>query len=157
MGSPISLVVANLYMEEFEAQALSTSPNPARIWLRYVDDTLFIRQNTPNCSLPTLITSIPTDSLQSRSLPFLDTLVSVDSNGSLITTVFRKPTHMDQYLHWDSHHSITNKYSVYIQHTYTQSLNCLFKPAVIGTGIPAHQNCPLHIHVPRLGLPQTPD
>ena len=50
---------------------------------------------------------------QQGSLAFLDTLVSVDSNGSLITTVFGKPTHMCQYLHWDSHHSITNKYSVY--------------------------------------------
>ena len=25
----------------------------------------------------------------------------------------RKPTHTDQYLHWDSHHSTTNKYSIY--------------------------------------------
>ena len=46
-------------------------------------------------------------------MPFLYTLVSVDSNGSLITAVFRKPTHMDQNLCWDSHHSIINKYSVY--------------------------------------------
>ena len=26
---------------------------------------------------------------------------------------YRKPTHTDQYLHWDSHPSITNKYSIY--------------------------------------------
>ena len=28
MGSPISPIVANLYMENFEVRALSTSPNP---------------------------------------------------------------------------------------------------------------------------------
>ena len=27
-------------------------------------------------------------------------------------TVYRKPTHTDQYLHWDSHHAITSKYSM---------------------------------------------
>ena len=28
------------------------------------------------------------------------------------TTVYRKPTHTNQYLQWDSHHAISNKYSV---------------------------------------------
>ena len=32
--------------------------------------------------------------------------------GRLNTNVYRKPTHTDQYLHWDSHHAITSKYSV---------------------------------------------
>ena len=46
------------------------------------------------------------------SLPFLDTLVTPQSDGSLVTTVYRKPTHTNQYLQWDSHHAITNKYSI---------------------------------------------
>ena len=29
-----------------------------------------------------------------------------------MTTVYRKPTHPDQYLQWDSHHAISEKYSV---------------------------------------------
>ena len=46
------------------------------------------------------------------SMPFLDTLVTPQSDGSLATTVYRKPTHNNQYLQWDSHHAISNKYSI---------------------------------------------
>ena len=35
-----------------------------------------------------------------------------DHEGRLNTTVYWKPTHMDQYLHWDSLHPISSKYSV---------------------------------------------
>ena len=34
------------------------------------------------------------------------------SEKSLITTVYRKPTHRDLYLKWDSHHNLAAKYSV---------------------------------------------
>ena len=33
-------------------------------------------------------------------------------DGSLSTSVYRKPTHTDLYLQWDSHHTLTSKYSV---------------------------------------------
>ena len=46
------------------------------------------------------------------SLPFLDTLVTAKGDGSLSTSIYRKPTHTNQYLQWDSHHAIANKYSV---------------------------------------------
>ena len=39
-----------------------------------------------------------------NTIPFLDTSVSRDSSGLLTTTVYRKPTHTDQYLAYDSHH-----------------------------------------------------
>ena len=39
-------------------------------------------------------------------------LITPDEEGRLNTTVYRKPTHTDQYLHWDSHHAITSKYSM---------------------------------------------
>ena len=46
------------------------------------------------------------------SLPFLDILITPKEDGSLSTTVYRKPTHTDLYLQWDSNHTITSKYRV---------------------------------------------
>ena len=42
MGSPVSAVIANLYMENFEEQAITTSFYEPWIWKRYVDDTFTI-------------------------------------------------------------------------------------------------------------------
>ena len=45
-------------------------------------------------------------------MPFLDMLITPTEDGRLNTTVYRKPTHTDMYLRWDSHHPISSKYSM---------------------------------------------
>ena len=50
---------------------------------------------------------------QHGPLPSLDTKVTPGPNNTLSTTVYRKPTHTDQYLHWNSNHFVTAKHSVY--------------------------------------------
>ena len=52
------------------------------------------------------------DNKEDGSIPFLDTIVKPEENGSLSITVYRKPTHKDQYLQWDSHHNLSAKFSV---------------------------------------------
>ena len=46
------------------------------------------------------------------AIPFLDTLIILQADGSLSITMYCKPTRTDQYLQWDSHHSRSAKYSV---------------------------------------------
>ena len=118
MGSPISPMVANLCMEDFEAKGLSTAPHLQSLWKRFVDTFVVIKSTHKDVFLQH-ITSIDEhmqfaaeNTKADGSMPFLDTLVIPQSDGSLMTTVFRKPTHTDQYLQWDSHHAISAKYSV---------------------------------------------
>ena len=42
MGSPLSPIVANIYMEFFEQKALELTYTKPDIWLRYVDDTFIL-------------------------------------------------------------------------------------------------------------------
>ena len=38
MGSPVSPVIANIYMEYFESLAIPSSPTLIKWWFRYVED-----------------------------------------------------------------------------------------------------------------------
>ena len=45
-------------------------------------------------------------------MPFLDILVSPGRDGSLSTSVYRKPTHTDLYLQWGSHNISGHKVTI---------------------------------------------
>ena len=51
-------------------------------------------------------------------LPFLDTLITLGLNQNLHTTVYRKPTHTDQYLHLGQQPYLSQQNKVYITHWY---------------------------------------
>ena len=85
--------------------------------LSQFDDTFIIVQKTQKDAFLQHINAIDDnihftceDAREVGSIPFLDMLITPDEDGRLNTTVYRKPTHTDQYLHWDSHHAITSKY-----------------------------------------------
>ena len=58
MGSPLSPIIANLYMEAFEKKTISTSPTPPSLWRRFVDDTFVIIKKTQKDSFISHISSI---------------------------------------------------------------------------------------------------
>ena len=110
MGSPVSAVVANLYMEFFEELALDTAPVKPRLWKRYVDDTCCIVKKDATEGLLDHLNSVrpsiqlTVEAERDGMLPFLDTLLRRREDGHLDVTVYRKPTHTDRYLDFQSHH-----------------------------------------------------
>ena len=58
------------------------------------------------------------------AIPFLDTTVKPEVYGKLSITVYRKPTHTDQYLQWDNHHHLSAKYSIISSLTHRAKTVC---------------------------------
>ena len=49
---------------------------------------------------------------ENSTIPFFDTLIQRNQDGTISVKVYRKPTHTDQYLSFTSHHSTRSKQSV---------------------------------------------
>ena len=114
MGSPVSVVVAEIVMQSIEEQALATYKQTVPLWLRYVDDTFtavpkdeidtlheyFNRQNAD--------IQFTREVEENGKISFLDCLVSRHDN-KLQTTIYRKPTHTDRLLDQSSYNPISYK------------------------------------------------
>ncbi len=115
MGSPVSPIVANLYMEHFEQLSLERALALPRLWLRYVDDTFTICLQDKIEELTDQIYSIDSVIKFTREfetdgqIAFLASLISLNQDGSLDLSVYRKPTHTNQYLKFSSHHPLHQK------------------------------------------------
>ena len=119
MGSPVSPIVANLYMEYLEQKSPKHCTQPVKFWHRYVDDTFVIHKEVNKQDFLQHINSVDPaikftveDNKEDGSIPFLHTIIKPEEDGSLSITVYRKPIHTDQYLQWDSHHNLSVKFSV---------------------------------------------
>ena len=116
MGSPVSPVVANLCMEVIEESAIATSTTPPKVWKRYVDDSFVIIKehsvskfhDTLNAVDPKISFTIETEN--NGQISFLDTLIT-RKNGTVTIGAYRKPTHTDRYLDFNSHHELKHKIS----------------------------------------------
>ena len=84
-----------------------------------MDDTIIIKAEHSKQLLQNINNQDPhiqfkfKEPTQQGTLPFLDTLVSIESNNTFTASVYRKPMHRDQCLHWEGNHFITTKQSVY--------------------------------------------
>ena len=58
------------------------------------------------------------------SMPFLDTLITPQEDGTLTTHVYRKPTNTDLYHQWDSHHNLACKNSMINTFTHRAKTAC---------------------------------
>ena len=131
MGSPVSPIVCNLYMENFEQMALAKAVNPPRWWKRYVDDTYTVLRKDQAQSFTDYLNTVDEDikwttegevvkavevegmeNRMERGLTFLDTLSVINEDGTIKTRVYRKETHTDQYLNFQSNHPLEHKRGV---------------------------------------------
>ena len=118
IGASTSGFAAEIYMYQLEKKALDSFVRPPTVWKRYVDDT-FAKLETRDVDdfLTHLNNQHPriqfTTEIQTNSrIAFLDTEVIVGHQGTLETRIYRKPTHTNQYLNFDSNHHVRQKLGI---------------------------------------------
>ncbi|CAH8463998.1 unnamed protein product [Heterobilharzia americana] len=114
MRSPISGLIAEALMHRLEAIILPVIK--PKFSIPYVDDTFVInkKDNIENTHSLINVSSDIKFIIKRKSkyqLPFLDVLVSRINAGKLDTQVYRKPTHTDQILNYNSNNPTTHKIS----------------------------------------------
>ena len=92
MGSPVSPIIAKIYMEYFEQKALSTAPTP-RLWQWYMDDTFVIKKDANKQNFLQYINSVDMaiqftveNNKEDGDIPFLDTTIKPENDDKLSYT-----------------------------------------------------------------------
>ena len=122
-----SPIFSNMYMESFEQKALATVDVPPNWWKRYVDNTHTILKNKHSQGFTDYINGIDEDinwttegeaegteekdgiEKKERTLAFLDSVTVLQKDDSINTRVFRKESHADHYLNFNSNHPLAHK------------------------------------------------
>lgn len=110
MGNPLSCLVANIFMSNFEINAKRIMTYFPRVWIRYVDDVFAVFNEKEN--LDSFVNSLNAfhntikftyEVENDNKLPFLDTLV-IKKDKKIEFDIYRKPTHTNRYITNDSFH-----------------------------------------------------
>ena len=120
MGSPVSPIVADLFMEKWEQNALDCCPIDfkPRLWKRFKDDTFAIVNKGKSEDLKIHLNkqdhdiNVTSEVEKDGVISHLDCYVVRGTNGQLSTKVYRKPTHTNQYLNSKSNHPASSKRAV---------------------------------------------
>ena len=122
MGDPLSAIMSNFFMEDLEDRAVPTAPEDIglSLWKRYVDDIMEkIKRGNIAPLTDHLNTQDETGNIKftheeekDGRLPFLDVKIIRKEDGTIKLQIYRKETHTDQYLMFDSHHPVQHKLSV---------------------------------------------
>lgn len=120
MGSPLSAVMASLYMETLEVDHFERIMGRSATWYRYVDDVIVIVPKTTNINNKLRMLNNVNSNIQftieeekDGKLPFLDTMIW-RSDAVAKFSVYRKNTNKDDFIHYLSAHSRKTKTGVVI-------------------------------------------
>ena len=114
MGSPVSVVIAEIVLQNIEEQALATYTRTVPLWLRYVDDTFTAlhKDGVDDChehlNRQNADIQFTKEMEENGKIPFLDCLVTRDNN-KLKTTIYRKLTHTDRLPDQSSYNPTSHK------------------------------------------------
>uniref|UniRef100_A0A803KCG6 Reverse transcriptase domain-containing protein n=1 Tax=Xenopus tropicalis TaxID=8364 RepID=A0A803KCG6_XENTR len=124
MGTSCAPTYANLFLGKWEQDVvfgddLSFFTNYIPLWIRYIDDILFLWEGPLNL-LNDFITILNTNSLNIRltqnisqnMVSFLDLTIGIDEKSNITTDLYRKETATNTILHFESYHKNTVKRSV---------------------------------------------
>ncbi|XP_076042194.1 uncharacterized protein LOC143026083 [Oratosquilla oratoria] len=117
MGSPISVVLAEMAMQRYEEEILQDASPSLKLWVRFVDDVFVIMEKEEVESFFELLNGkneanqFEMEKEENGRLPFLDVMVT-RSGATLTTGVYRKDTHADRLLDYNSCHPAAHKRSV---------------------------------------------
>ena len=106
MGSPLSLVLANIFMVELEQNIIPKLSKDISLWKRYVDDTIcFVNSSRISHVLESLNSfhsniKFTAEIEKGSKIAFLDILICY--KDLINTTVYRKKTNTDLYINWKS-------------------------------------------------------
>ena len=82
-------------MEHFEGKALASAANPTQVWYRFEDDTWVIQQQASKQQFLEHINTVDpaikftVEGTQGNgAIPFLDTLITLQADGSLSNIVY---------------------------------------------------------------------
>ena len=117
MGSPVSPVIADIFMEDLEDQAFlsDTNQTPPRLWKRFVDDVISVIKKQAEQSYLDFLNKqherivFTMEPAVDGVLPFMDVRFRRMENGKLSREVYRKPTHTNRYVQFESHHPMSVK------------------------------------------------
>ena len=129
MGSPLGPVLSGIFMVKLENNLIHTLLEHLDCWKMYVDDTICLIKNDSidyvtsvlNSFHPPIQFTYQTEN--NNSISFLDIeLLRVGENNE--TRVFRKPTNIDLYIHWQSFAPLQWKHSTLKTTIYRSYIVC---------------------------------
>ena len=116
MGSPLSPVVANMVMQDFEKMAIGMLPCRL-LFYRYVDDIILVAPSERVGDILNIFNSLDTR-LQftmeiglDGKISFLDTMLIIEERN-LIFDIYRKATFSGRFLNFHSYHPHCHKRGV---------------------------------------------
>ena len=109
MGSPLGPVLADIFMAELEIPMIPSLGNYLQNWKGFIDDTfVFVLPDKIGCIVNQLNSfdeniQFTFEMEKYNKLAFLDVMVIRNTNDTINTTIYRKPTNTDIYINWHSH------------------------------------------------------